>query len=168
MFRARIEYEDANAEGARHSGRLLRVIRARIGWIDEIGNRSSRRHHFLQQLGAFAYDFEVQKTHAGDVAARPIETGNETDADRVVYRREYDGNGPSRSFSSERRGRAAGRKQGGHAQVNEFGRQNRQPVVVALRPAKGDQDILPLDESRCTDLAGRLPRRPRNLRASGC
>ena len=29
-----------------------------------------------------------------------------------------------RSFSSERRGRAAGRKQGGHAQVNEFGRQN--------------------------------------------
>ena len=27
----------------------------------------------LQQLGAFAYDFEVQKTHAGDVAARPNE-----------------------------------------------------------------------------------------------
>ena len=56
-----------------------------------------------------------------------------------------------RSFSSERRGGAAGRKQGGHAQVNEFGRQNRQPVVVALRPAKGDHDILPLDESRCTE-----------------
>src|SRR5262249_28405024 len=65
--------------------------------------------------------------------------------------REHDGNGRGRSFSSECRGRPASRKQRGHTQLNEFGSQNRQLVVVAFRPTKGNDEILPLDESRFSE-----------------
>src|SRR5262249_58861212 len=152
LLRAGVQHGDANSQGTRDRRRFLGVnLGSRTGWIDEKCNRGRRRHHFLQELRAFAYDFSVQKTHPGDVATRPVETGNETDADWFAHRREHDGNGRGRSFSSECRGRPASRKQRGHTQLNEFGTQNRQPVVVAFRPTKGNDEILPLDESRFSE-----------------
>src|SRR5262249_51566765 len=107
--------------------------------------------HFLQELRAFAYDFSVQKTHPGDVATRPIETGNETDADWFAHCREHDGNGRGRSFSSECRGRPASRKQRGHTQQDQLGSQNPQLVVLPVRPPNGNAAMPPLDESRFSE-----------------
>ena len=67
--------------------RLLRVLRLRLGRliirIDEDGDGRCRGRQLVQQLQPLALQHRAHDAHAGDVAAGPIETGDEPRPDRI-------------------------------------------------------------------------------------
>src|SRR5262249_59452961 len=88
VLRAGVEHADGNSQSARHGRRFLRVkLGTWTGWIDETGDCTRRRQHFLEQLCYLSDYFRGQQAHAGDVTCRPVETRHETKADRIVVRR---------------------------------------------------------------------------------
>src|SRR5262249_20209732 len=134
---------------ARGRRRFLHVnLGAWAGRVYEKRNHSRRGHCFFQKLRGLRYQFRVQKAHAGNVATRPIEAGNETQSNGVADRRKNDGNRRSRFLGRKGRRRAACRKEHRHSQVNEFSRQRRQSIIVTFRPAKRDRQILTFDKPR--------------------
>jgi hypothetical protein len=60
--------------------------------IREDGHTLDARQDIGKQLKAFAAQLRREKTHAGDVAAGPRETGNQPRPDRLSHRNEDDGN----------------------------------------------------------------------------
>jgi hypothetical protein len=49
-------------------------------------------HQLAQQLQPLRPDFNVEQCNAGDIAARPVEAGNEAGLDRVLASRKHDRN----------------------------------------------------------------------------
>ena len=82
--------------------------------------------------------------HARDVAARPVQAGDEAKLDRVGAQFEDDRNSRGRRLCRERR-RSAGRGNHGHLTMNQIGHHRRQPITLILRPAVFDRDVLALD-----------------------
>src|SRR5262245_3512349 len=86
----------------------------------------------------------VQRDHAGSVAARPIEAGDQPGLDRIAAAAEHDGT---------RRGRRLCHGAGGatdgddHSDLttNQIGRQCRQSVISALCPAVFNGHVPALD-----------------------
>ena len=107
----------------------------------------------------FAPSSAGEKAHAGDVAARPVEAGDEAAADRVAADREDDRNRCGCGLGRQRRSVPL-RDDHGHLPANQFGRQRRQPIELTLRPAVFDRDVLALDDSR-------LPSGPGGTRPRG-
>src|SRR5215831_4669505 len=81
------------------------------------------------------------KRDTGDVAARPVETGDEAELDRVGSRGEDNRNSTSRGLGSQT-GRSAGRGNDRDSSTNEVGRLRRQSLVPAFRPAILDRQVL--------------------------
>ena len=86
---------------------------------------------------------QLNEVTPGDVAARPVEAGDKASFDRVAADREDDRNRRGRRLGRERRSGAAGRDDHGHLAANQIGRQRRQPIVSALRPAIFDRHVRP-------------------------
>src|SRR5215471_3247289 len=80
---------------------------------------------------------------AGGVAARPGKAGDKTKPDRVFGGDEDDGNCRRCRLSGEHG--TSERGDHGDLSANQFGRQQRQPIYLALRPAVFDQHVLALD-----------------------
>src|SRR5205814_4090326 len=90
---------------------------------------------------------------AGEVAARPIEAGDEAGLDRISAVQENDRDRRGRGFGSERGRRAAGYAYDGHPAADQIGHQFRQPIAVivaqrysmtTLRPSTNPVSLSPL------------------------
>jgi hypothetical protein len=81
----------------------------------------------------------------GDVAARPVEAGNQTRLDRVPAAAEDDRNCRRRGFRCECRWRAGRHSDDGHPATDQVGRQVRQASNFVSRPAVFDRHVLAFD-----------------------
>jgi hypothetical protein len=54
-----------------------------VGRIDEKSDRSRRRYQFVEQLKALGLHRGIEVVYARDIAARPVEAGDEASLDRV-------------------------------------------------------------------------------------
>ena len=93
-----------------------------------------RRKQLVQQFQPLRRYLGVRLSHARDVAARTVKAGNEAELNRVGARLEDDRDCRGRRLGRKRR-RSAGRGNYGHLTLNQVGRQRRQPIILALRPA---------------------------------
>jgi len=125
-FAAGVETDDLQSEDAGRRLHFLQLVRhARIARIDEITHRPRLGNQVAQQFEPFRSQCGDGKVHAGHIAARPVEAGNEAEFDRVGAGRENDRNGRGRSFRGDCRRAAAGRKDHCHLTTNQIGRQRR-------------------------------------------
>ena len=129
--------------------RGLHVSSLRLGIgtvrVHEHGNCCRLGHELAQQLQSLRPQHGVEKDHARDVAARPVEAGDEAVLDRVA---------PGREDDRYRRGCGLGRERRiavpddhGHRPANQFSHQSRQSIRAIFRRAKFDRDVLALDEA---------------------
>src|SRR5262245_56308312 len=95
----------------------------------------------LQPLRAY---FQGQRAGACEVAAGPIQAGDKSKCYWVACCEENDWNCRGRSFQRQRR-RSGERRNDGYPTTNQIGRQRRQLIVAALRPAIFYRQILALD-----------------------
>ena len=114
----------------------------------------------------------LKRGHAREVAAWPVQAGDKSKLDRVAAGQEDDRNRRGRRLGRQRR-RSAARGNHGHLTTNQIGRQRRQSIVLALRPAIFDRHVPALDiagfaqalaerapDGARTGQAIRLPRNP--------
>src|SRR6516165_9827977 len=94
----------------------------------------------MQQFQPLRDYLPVQLSYAGDVAARPVKTGDEAELDRVAARFKDDRNGCGRRLRCECR-RSAGRGNHGHLTMNQIGRHRRQLITAVPRPAVFDRHV---------------------------
>ena len=83
---------------------------------------------------------------AGDVAARSVEAGDEARLHRIAGGHHNDGNcgGPGFGCGGWN---VAERSNHPNAQADKIGHQHRQPIMLIVRPAILDCDVLALDET---------------------
>ena len=81
--------------------------------------------------------------YARDVTARPIETGDKAEPDRIAAHFEDNRNGRGRCLCRERR-RGTRREDQVHLALDQIGCQRGEPVVLILSEAIVDRDILRL------------------------
>jgi hypothetical protein len=115
-----------------------------IGRVDEQANDGRRGDQLVKQLQPFRPYLHVQGDQARDVAARPVETGDQSDLDWVGRHREDDRNRRGCRFGRHRRRRAT-RDNHGHLTANQIGRQCRQSVVLVVRPEVFGRHVPALD-----------------------
>ena len=68
----------------------------RVGGVHKEANQRCLRNRLLHDLKPFCGQCTDQKAHAGDIAAGPVEAGNETQPDRISADFEDDRDGCSR------------------------------------------------------------------------
>ena len=94
----------------------------------------------------FGGSSDVHLGHAGDVAARSAQTGDEAEPHRIAARCEDDGNG-CWSPPLPRQRPAYGRDNHGDLTANQIGRHRGQPLDWPGGPAIFDRDVLTLDKT---------------------
>src|SRR5262249_38414506 len=123
-------------------------------------NKNRRRKKLTQQAQSLCHQFAHERVHAGGVAARPIETGDETEFDRVVSDVEDDGSPAARS---DRRARCIFIGSGDdnhHLSSYEISGQQGETVVLSLSIAILDCYVLVFDIARF----GQGPEKCREIR----
>src|SRR6267378_1258604 len=140
---------ELQSEGARRrlQGSQKALSNTRTGGIDQQSNDGRCGYQFAQQLQPLRPHLYVQVRYAGQVAAGPVEAGDKPNLDRVDRYREDDRNGRSRRLCRKCRRSTAGRRNHSHLTVNQVGRQCRQSIILAVRPAIFDRHVLALDIS---------------------
>jgi hypothetical protein len=98
----------------------------------------------MQQLEPLSGQLSVKKRYACYVATRPVEADDEARLDRIDAEEEDDRNCRSRRLGSECRRRAVGDNHA-YPPTNQIGRQIRQSIDLALRPAVFDGDVLAVE-----------------------
>ena len=146
-FGAGVKHMTLQPERAR---RRLHVSIARSSAFELLGLTSTAIDAALgtsscSSSSRFARPARGQEGDARDVAARPVEAGDKAELDRVAADREDDRDRRGRRLGRKRRRRAAGRDDHRHLTANQIGRQRRQPIILALRPAVFDRDVPALD-----------------------
>jgi len=116
-----------------------------IGRIDEDGNSNGLGHQVMQEPQPLGRNLRVKKIDAGQVAARPGETGDKTKPNRVFTDTEDNGNRCGRSFGRERTRRVGGRGDHGRSPADQIGHQRRQATVLTLQPVVFDRHVLSFD-----------------------
>ena len=116
-----------------------------IGRIDERADGRRRRDQAVQQLQPLRLQLHAQRGHAGEIAARPVQAGDQPERDRIGAGEEHDRNGPGRGLGGEHAEHLAGDGDHRDLSADQVGRQRRQPVVLLLRPAIFDRDVAALD-----------------------
>ena len=144
---AGVQDMELQPEGA---GRRLQVFRYGLcnkgaGRVDEKRNDVRRGYQLAQQFQPLRPQLRVHVGHAGDIAARSVEAGDKSSRDRISSDLEYDGNRRGRRLCRKRRRRTTGRSNHGHLTANQIGRQCRQSIILAVRPAVFDRDVSALD-----------------------
>jgi len=98
----------------------------------------------MHQLQPLRRHLLVQTSHAGHVAAWPVEAGHKTRLDRVSAGTKDDWNTRCRRLRRQCRRRAAGNYKYCHLLLDETCRKLRQSTRVRLRPSIFDVDGLAL------------------------
>src|SRR5262249_33727432 len=115
------------------------------GGIDQEGNLSRLGYQVAEEAQSLCHRFSVEKIDASRIAARPGETGDQAQLDRVFADAEHD---------RDRRGRGLGRKRGrlalgcgnhGDATADEIGHERWQAIILALQPVVLDHHVLVLN-----------------------
>ena len=94
--------------------------------MHEHGNCCRLGHELAQQFQSLRPQHVGDKDHARDVAARPVEAGNEAVADRIAPAREDDRHCRGRGLGRGHRNGVAGDHS--HLPVKQIGHQRRQPL----------------------------------------
>src|SRR5262249_41858648 len=131
------------------TSRLLRVSGSglgeiRTGRIYEHADRGGIGNHFVQQLKLLRHQEGVEIAYPCDVPAWSIEAGDKPKLYGIGPSLEHDRNRGGRSLGSEC-GRGAGPGNHSAPPADKISGQGRQSIVMFLRPAVFDRDILPLD-----------------------
>jgi hypothetical protein len=144
---ARICEIDLLAEsGSRRLHLLDARLRSRIGRVDERRQPAGAGPQLMQQPQPLCTELLGEVAHAGQIAARPIETGDQTKFDRVAAHAEHDRNRRCRGFGSQRRANAAaGQSDDIDSAADEIGDQCRQALVAGVAEAVFDRDVVALD-----------------------
>ena len=117
----------------------MRIVR-----IDQQGNRAALGTSSCSSSSRFGTELTLKTADARDVAARPVEAGNETKFDRVAADVKTIGIVAVAALAASAAG-GADRDDHGHLAANQIGRQRRQPIVLTFRPAVFDRYIAALD-----------------------
>ena len=173
-FGAGIDDDDLDPDTATGSLEGLCISGVRILGIDQDCNDCRLGVHQPEQLDAFGSKLAIDESYAGDVATRPVEAGDQPMLDRVAAVCEHDRNARRRRLGGDRRDHAAGGKDHIDRKIGEVGRKGRQSLVLKIRPAIFDQEILLLDitglvqasaDGGCRRLYNQPPPRCREIRA---
>src|ERR1019366_6806304 len=93
---------------------------------------------------SFRAGHQGKTTDACDIAVRAIEALNEPRFDGVAAAGEYDWNGCGRSLRGQSVRIATTGRDDGDPAADKIGGHCRQPIILSLRPAILDDDVLPL------------------------
>jgi hypothetical protein len=151
VFGAGIQHMQLQPERA---GRRQHLTRGGLGnggiaRVDQQRHDARRWKQLVQQFQPLRRDFH-RLGHARDVAAWPVQTGDEAELDRIGAGFEHDRNGRGRRLRRQcRRGAGSGNYR--DVTLNQIGRQRRQPVILALRPAVFDCNVAAIDVTGLTE-----------------
>ena len=112
--------------------------------VHQQGNHPSPRNQLRQQLKPLSRHLGGEHADPSEVAARPGEAGDQPVPDRIGATPEDDRDRRGRAFRGKCT-RRAGRDDQIDVAADEIGGQCGQPIVMALRPAIFDRQILSLD-----------------------
>ena len=117
-----------------------------VGIIRVHQHRDGRRlgHQLAQQLESVRPHGGAEKDDARDIAARPVEAGDEAQRDGVAPVRKDDRHRRGCGLGRERRNSIA--DDDGHGPADQFSDQRRQSIGAVVRIAIFDCDVLSLDE----------------------
>ena len=148
-FAAGAGVDDLNLQSHGASSRLhvpqRGATNGRIHRIDEHGNASGSGHQLAQDFQPLCNQLVTEKIDPCQVAARLGQAGDITKPDRVVADDKHNGNRRGRCFGYQRG--ASARNDHGDLAANKIGRQLRQPVDSARRPAVFDRHVLTFDKA---------------------
>ena len=122
------------------------ILGIRHRWTRDNRNAHGARHQFAEQAKPLGIDVSVHGGDPGDVAARPIEAGDEALLNRVSAGLEDNGNRRSRRFGGKCRQRTA-RSNDGDLPPHQVGRQIRHPSEVIFRKAVFNCNVATLGEA---------------------
>src|SRR5580704_13115488 len=114
-------------------------------WVKKQGNDSRSWDELVQHLQQLRADLHTQTGHARDVAARSVQAGDKSKHHRVGPYPEYDRDRTGCPLRGQCRLTAIDRGNNSHLTANEFGRQFRHPIVLAIRPTIFDRHVPALD-----------------------
>jgi hypothetical protein len=120
-----------------------------VVWVIEAmaglhGNSKRLGHQLVQELQAFGHNFSRDEINASRIAARPGETSDQTQLDRVFANAKDDRDRRGRSFGRKRT-TSVGRGDHGHATADQIGNERRPAVELALQPMVLDHHVLALN-----------------------
>src|SRR6266516_7474145 len=118
----------------------------RVPGIRQDADQGRRGNQLVQQLQSLAAQMAVQLTYPSEIAAGPIEAGNQSKLDRVGADHEYDRDGVGSCLDRERRGERSC-EDDRYLPAHELRRQRRQSIVVGASPAVFDRDVPSFDEA---------------------
>ena len=144
-------------------GRRLHLasIASAAGWlrVDEHSRRCSRGTTRAAAPAVCRPSSATWKTDAGDIAARPARLATRPSPTGSAACGEDDRNGRGRGLGASAAMPVAADH--GDRRSHQFGRQRRQPIVLAVRPAVFDRHVLAVD---IAGLAQTLPERGYKMR----
>src|SRR5262249_54254894 len=157
----RVRDLELDTEGGSRCSKIFDEVLGRRGVrIYQCTNTSRSGKKLAQQAQSLCHQFAHERVHAGGVAARPTETGDETEFDRVVSDVEDDGSPAARG---DRRARCIFIGSGDdnrHLSSYEISSQQGETVVLSLSIAILDCYVLVFDIARF----GQGPEKCREIR----
>jgi hypothetical protein len=142
----RIGDNERAPECIRRRLRKLHVgFRIRIVWINQHADHGRFWNRFTQKLETLGHELVDQKSHARHVSARPIEAVDESKLDWIRPKRENNRNCSRCSLGCHCR-RGCIRHDQVDLSADQFGRQDRQPIIAALGKSKVECHVLTLDK----------------------
>jgi hypothetical protein len=120
---------------------VLRQVR-----VDQDADQLGPGNELVQLAETLGSHIDRGEGHAGDVAARPIEIGNQARSNRIVADYEDDRCRARCRLGGLRRSAVADDHR--HPTPHQVCRQLRQPILLPVRPAVLHRDILAIDEAR--------------------
>src|SRR5262249_10153286 len=134
-----------------HGARLFLDVSAlecaRLFWIGEKCDGGRLGEKFAEQFHSLWSKDVPDGGRPSNVAAGPIEAGDEAERYRVVAKRKNDGNDTSAGSLGRLRGVLAHRRDDCYALVDKLRCQSRQSVVLAIRDAVLERYILAFDKA---------------------
>ena len=135
-----------------------------IAWIYEQRNRYGAGQQLTQQLQPLRQQLRSVQSHAGGIAARPVDASHEAIADWIRADNEEDRNGRGRLLRRPRRHCAPGRDDQGDLTVHQVGCQVRKPRKLTVRPAVLDRDVPAFNIAAFAQALTECIREPRRTR----
>jgi hypothetical protein len=111
--------------------------------IDQHANAHGPRLQLMQQPKLLCPKFSNDKRDTGDIAARPVETCDEAELNRVAALEKHDRYALGRLYCCDR----ARDRDHSHPMLDKLRCQGGQPIVLSLGKAKFDVQVFALDET---------------------
>jgi hypothetical protein len=118
-----------------------------VVWVHQQRDALDVRNQLVQKLDSLGSKYVRSEHYSGDMAARPVETCHQSEADRITAYGEDNWDRRTCVPSSARRGHVSGRCDGGHTLRHQLGRERRQGLIVTVRPPFLNADILTFVET---------------------